>query len=66
MCIPLDYLNGWVCFVVSIIVIGILTAIIGDLASHFGCTIYLKDQVTAISFVALGTSVPGELKFITF
>lgn len=35
-------------------------AIIGDLASHFGCTIGLKDSVTAVIFVAFGTSVPGE------
>ena len=40
--------------------IGVLTAFIGDLASHFGCTIGLKDAITAISFVALGTSVPGK------
>ncbi|TNN26542.1 Sodium/calcium exchanger 1 [Liparis tanakae] len=57
---PTDYLNGWACFIVSIVIIGLLTAIIGDLASHFGCTIGLKDSVTAVVFVALGTSVPGE------
>ncbi|XP_029376075.1 sodium/calcium exchanger 1-like isoform X12 [Echeneis naucrates] len=55
---PTDYWNGWACFVVSITVIGILTAVIGDLASHFGCTVGLKDSVTAVVFVALGTSVP--------
>ncbi|XP_037620137.1 sodium/calcium exchanger 1-like isoform X3 [Sebastes umbrosus] len=55
---PTDYLNGWACFVVSISVIGMLTAVIGDLASHFGCTVGLKDSVTAVVFVALGTSVP--------
>ncbi|KAM3865212.1 sodium/calcium exchanger 1a isoform 8-T8 [Diretmus argenteus] len=55
---PTDYWNGWACFVVSISVIGLLTALIGDLASHFGCTIGLKDSVTAVVFVALGTSVP--------
>jgi solute carrier family 8 (sodium/calcium exchanger) len=38
--------------------IGVLTAVIGDLASQFGCWVGLKDAVTAISFVALGTSVP--------
>lgn len=53
-----DYLGGWLCFVVSILGIGLLTAVVGDLASHFGCTIGLKDAVTAITFVALGTSVP--------
>ncbi|XP_038570700.1 sodium/calcium exchanger 1a isoform X2 [Micropterus salmoides] len=55
---PTDYWNGWACFVVSISVIGMLTAVIGDLASHFGCTVGLKDSVTAVVFVALGTSVP--------
>ncbi|XP_056104679.1 sodium/calcium exchanger 1a isoform X6 [Rhinichthys klamathensis goyatoka] len=55
---PTDYWNGWACFIVSIMMIGVLTAFIGDIASHFGCTIGLKDSVTAVVFVALGTSVP--------
>ncbi|XP_016389817.1 sodium/calcium exchanger 2-like isoform X2 [Sinocyclocheilus rhinocerous] len=55
---PTEYWNGWACFVVSITVIGLLTAIIGDLASHFGCTVGLRDTVTAVVFVALGTSIP--------
>nr|XP_017193183.1 sodium/calcium exchanger 3 isoform X2 [Oryctolagus cuniculus] len=55
---PTEYCHGWACFVVSILIIGMLTAIIGDLASHFGCTIGLKDAVTAVVFVAFGTSVP--------
>ncbi len=61
---PTEYWNGWACFVVSIIVIGLLTAIIGDLASHFGCTVGLRDTVTAVVFVALGTSIPGVLEQI--
>ncbi|XP_066863805.1 sodium/calcium exchanger 1 isoform X8 [Kogia breviceps] len=55
---PTEYWNGWACFIISILMIGVLTAFIGDLASHFGCTIGLKDSVTAVVFVALGTSVP--------
>lgn len=55
----LDIYGGYVCFVVSIIGIGLVTAVIGDVASHFGCTLGIKDTVTAIVFVALGTSVPG-------
>ncbi|XP_065321359.1 sodium/calcium exchanger 3-like [Gordionus sp. m RMFG-2023] len=55
---PTDFWGGWLCFIFAIIWIGILTAVIGDIASAFGCTIGLKDTVTAISFVALGTSVP--------
>lgn len=41
--------------------IGLVTAIIGDVAGHLGCFIFLKDSVNAIAFVALGTSVPGTL-----
>ncbi|KAG8180248.1 hypothetical protein JTE90_011164 [Oedothorax gibbosus] len=55
---PADMLDGWLCFVVSILGIGALTAVIGDLASHFGCTVGLKDTVTAVALVALGTSIP--------
>nr|KAG5703828.1 hypothetical protein BaRGS_031462 [Batillaria attramentaria] len=38
--------------------IGLLTAIIGDLASIFGCLVGVEDAITAITFVALGTSMP--------
>ena len=38
--------------------IGLLTAVVGDLAGIFGCLVGLKDSVTAITFVALGTSLP--------
>ncbi|XP_065069657.1 sodium/calcium exchanger 1-like isoform X1 [Rhopilema esculentum] len=55
---PTDMNGGWACFVVAISMIGILTAVTGDLASHFGCTVGLADSVVAISFVALGTSLP--------
>lgn len=58
---PTEYWNGWACFIVCISIIGVLTAIIGDIASHFGCTVGLKDSVTAVVFVALGTSVPGVI-----
>jgi solute carrier family 8 (sodium/calcium exchanger) len=52
--------GGYLCFVISILCIGIVTAVIGDVASHFGCTLGIKDSVTAIVFVALGTSIPGN------
>ncbi|CAF1111567.1 unnamed protein product [Rotaria sordida] len=55
---PTSLAGGWLCFVVSILIIGMLTAVIGDLATHFGCTIGLTDTMTAIAFVALGTSLP--------
>jgi len=55
---PTGIADGYVTFVVSIIMIGVCTAVIGDIASHLGCFINLKDSVNAIAFVALGTSVP--------
>ncbi|XP_033750326.1 sodium/calcium exchanger 3-like [Pecten maximus] len=55
---PPKYWNGWPAFVLSLAAIGFMTAIIGDLAGIFGCLIGLPDSITAITFVALGTSVP--------
>uniref|UniRef100_A0A914QE82 Calx-beta domain-containing protein n=1 Tax=Panagrolaimus davidi TaxID=227884 RepID=A0A914QE82_9BILA len=55
---PTDYFSGWLSFCVSIFAIGVVTAVIGDVASHLGCTIGLKDSITAITLVALGTSLP--------
>merc|ERR1712102_28190 len=55
---PTGIFNGYPTFVISIAAIGLCTAVIGDVAGHLGCFIYLKDCVNAIAFVALGTSVP--------
>merc|ERR1719319_691144 len=55
---PTAIYNGYPTFVISIAFIGACTAVIGDVAGHLGCFIYLKDCVNAIAFVALGTSVP--------
>src|SRR5689334_2854122 len=62
----LEYLGGWLCFLISIVIIGVLTALVDDAASHFGCTVGLKDEVNAISIVALGTSLPGNQFFLKF
>jgi solute carrier family 8 (sodium/calcium exchanger) len=51
-------LGGWLCFLVALFFIGFITAIVGEFASLFGCVIGLRQAVTAISFVALGTSLP--------
>ncbi|KAK3255675.1 hypothetical protein CYMTET_35150, partial [Cymbomonas tetramitiformis] len=55
---PTTFWNGWVTFFVSLIFIGALTAVVGEFASLLGCTLGLKDSVTAITLVALGTSLP--------
>jgi solute carrier family 8 (sodium/calcium exchanger) len=55
---PTDYCGGWICFCTSLIAIGVTTAVIGDVAMLLGCTMGCPDEITAITFVALGTSVP--------
>ena len=55
---PPGLLGGYPCFFISLIFIGLIVVLVGDLASIFGCLIGLKDEVTAITFVALGTSLP--------
>eukprot|EP00930_Biecheleria_cincta_P099142 TRINITY_DN90788_c0_g1_i1.p1 TRINITY_DN90788_c0_g1~~TRINITY_DN90788_c0_g1_i1.p1 ORF type:complete len:787 (+),score=135.07 TRINITY_DN90788_c0_g1_i1:29-2389(+) len=62
---PSAYLGGWVCFVVSLGHIAWLTIIIGDIAELFGCVAGIDDNITAISFVALGTSVPDLFASMT-
>jgi hypothetical protein len=51
---PARYGGGWYSFSISLAFIGIVTAIVGEFATLFGCVIGLKPAVTAISFVALG------------
>ena len=43
---PAGVAGGWPCFFVSLGMIGVLTAIVGDLAGIFGCLVGLKDSVT--------------------
>ncbi len=50
---PPGILNGWLCFVVSLGVIGVLTALVGDAAAIFGCLINLKDSITAIRSIII-------------
>ncbi|CAG9536428.1 unnamed protein product [Cercopithifilaria johnstoni] len=55
---PATTLGGWLAFFCALVLIGFITAVIGDLTSILGCMIGLKDAVTAITLVALGTSLP--------
>lgn len=55
---PTTYFGGWFCFVIAISFIGGVTAIIGDMAALFGCCAGISNSITAITFVALGTSLP--------
>eukprot|EP00927_Polykrikos_kofoidii_P005262 TRINITY_DN12095_c0_g7_i1.p1 TRINITY_DN12095_c0_g7~~TRINITY_DN12095_c0_g7_i1.p1 ORF type:complete len:1028 (+),score=179.75 TRINITY_DN12095_c0_g7_i1:91-3174(+) len=55
---PTSYCNGWPCFWCALGVIALVTGVIGDVAELFGCVLEIPDAVTAITFVALGTSMP--------
>jgi len=55
---PTSYCGGWATFCVSLGFIGAITCAVGDVAKMLGCILGLKDSVTAITFVALGTSLP--------
>jgi hypothetical protein len=55
---PPSYGGGWVCFFVALVYIGGLTLVIGELATLLGSALGIADSVTAITFVALGTSLP--------
>jgi len=55
---PPSIWGGWACFGTALLFITILTVLIKDLASIFGCLISLKPTVNAITLVALGTSLP--------
>jgi solute carrier family 8 (sodium/calcium exchanger) len=55
---PPDYCDGWLCFSVALIAIGIVTTLISDLANLVGCCLGMPGEITAITIVALGTSLP--------
>lgn len=55
---PAHYSGGWVCFFASLGMIGVITAVVAEFANLFGCVLNVKPAITAITFVALGTSLP--------
>jgi len=55
---PCDYCGGWACFCGALVFIALVTAIVGDMANLVGCTMDLLPETAAITFVALGTSLP--------
>jgi len=55
---PKQMAGGWACFGISLMFIGAITALVGELAGMLGCFVGLEDAVTAITLVAIGTSLP--------
>lgn len=55
---PSRYCGGYFAFTVALAFIGVVTMIVGDTAKVLGCVVGLKESVTAITLVAMGTSLP--------
>uniref|UniRef100_A0A7S4VBV7 Sodium/calcium exchanger membrane region domain-containing protein n=1 Tax=Alexandrium monilatum TaxID=311494 RepID=A0A7S4VBV7_9DINO len=55
---PAGWMGGWLCFGLSLLCIGAVTSIVIDFAELFGCVVQIEDSITAVTFVALGTSMP--------
>jgi len=55
---PVEWGSGWPAFIVALTFIGSITAIVAEVATVLGCTLGLKAAVTAITLVAVGTSLP--------
>jgi Ca2+/Na+ antiporter len=57
-CPPVSLLGGLVTFLTTLALVGLVTTVISDLASVLGCVLGVPDSVTAITLVAVGTSIP--------
>lgn len=55
---PCHLWKGWPCFFAALTCIGGVTAVVGQVATLMGCAMGLKPGITAITFVAIGTSLP--------
>jgi len=62
---PVQWRGGWPAFVCALSLIGGVTFIVGEVATLFGCVLGIPDSVTAITFVALGTSLPDTFASMT-
>ena len=57
--------GGWSAFSVALTYIGILTGVVGAVAELLGCVLGIPKPVTAITLVAIGTSLPDTFASMT-
>lgn len=62
---PVKWGGGAPAFGVALTLIGLITAIVGTIAGLLGCVIGLDPSITAITLVAVGTSLPDTFASIT-
>ncbi|CAK0860390.1 unnamed protein product [Prorocentrum cordatum] len=65
LCPPSNWCGGWLLFGMALLYIAACTAVVIDLASFFGCCADIPEEVTAVTIVALGTSLPDMFASIT-
>jgi len=57
--------GGYACLVSGITCIGFVTYVVAEVATLFGCIVNLRPGLTAITFVAIGTSLPDTFASMT-
>ena len=57
--------GGVPAFFVALTFIGTITAVVAEVATVLGCTLGLEEAVTAITLVAVGTSLPDTFASMT-
>jgi len=62
---PKNWGGGWPAFIIALSMIGLITLVVSECATILGCVIGLPGSVTAITFVAIGTSLPDTFASMT-
>lgn len=65
-CVPPPKMcGGWAAFFGSLVFIGLITLVVQEFANLLGCVLGIPNSVTAITLVALGTSLPDTFASVT-
>jgi solute carrier family 8 (sodium/calcium exchanger) len=62
---PCSIWGGKAQFIVALIYIGVVTAVVGEVATILGCVAGISESATAITLVAMGTSLPDTFASMT-
>lgn len=62
---PPKICGGWAAFAASLFFIALVTIVVQEFANLLGCVLGIPNSVTAITLVALGTSLPDTFASVT-
>jgi len=65
LCPPPHKCGGYPCLIAGITCIGFVTYVVAETAGLFGCILNVRPGLTAITFVAIGTSLPDTFASMT-